>query len=52
MPPTSVSDPDVTAITVFLVATRVVRDLGTIPPGLESVGNDGSGSQYPANLST
>ena len=56
MPPTSVSDPDVTAITVFLVstatpergglpyldavlpaedrlaATRVVRDLGALPP--------------------
>jgi len=75
MPPTSVSDADVTAITVFLVstatpergglpyldavlpaedrlaATRVVRDLGALPPGLESVGNDGSGSEYPANLS-
>ncbi len=34
-----------------LAATRVVRDLGTLPPGLESVGNDGSGSEYPANLS-
>jgi len=34
-----------------LAATRVVRDLGALPPGLESVGNDGSGSEYPANLS-
>src|SRR5882724_3591689 len=33
-----------------LAATRVVRDLGALPPGLESVGNDGSGSEYPANL--
>ena len=31
-----------------LAATRVVRDLGALPPGLESVGNDGSGSEYPA----
>ena len=75
MPPTKVSDPDLTAITVFLAstatpergglpyldavlpaehrlaATRVIRDLGALPPGLESVGNDGSGSEYPANLS-
>ena len=34
-----------------LAATRVVRDLGALSPGLESVGNDGSGSEYPANLS-
>jgi len=34
-----------------LAATRVVHDLGALPPGLESVGNDGSGSEYPANLS-
>jgi len=34
-----------------LAATRVVRDLGALPPGLENVGNDGSGSEYPANLS-
>src|SRR5207249_10396939 len=33
-----------------LAATRVVRDLGALPPGLESGGNDGSGSEYPANL--
>ena len=75
MPPTSVSHPDLKAITVFLAstatpqrgglpyldavlpaehrlaATRVIRDLGALPPGLESVGNDGSGSEYPANLS-
>ena len=31
-----------------LAAARVVRDLGALPPGLESVGNDGSGSELPS----